>query len=444
MSGLVIATDLVKKGIDVTVLEAQSRPGGRILTVREPFRDGLYVEAGARFVLGDPDLLSVIAESGAKIAPWRKRPRLAQAVFIKGERKVLKDGEEPPSTYVFSPEDEKLGEDGRVEKYLAAAQKIDPLKEEWLSGKWSEYDRASIAQYLGSLGASKGTISALYDTLCPFDTPETMSALHLLREQANILRERKLEGGGFVEGGTDNIPRGLATKLGDKVVYNTVVKRIEQDATSVTAVIEQKGAQSRVQADRLVCAMPYTVLRGIDVAPAFSEAKRRVVTSQKMASAARVWVMADRRFWQEQGESGSVITDLDVGDVRHETDLQDGTAGILGIYAHGNAARELTKLPEKERVARAREAMLKTHPGLAERAVASASKCWDEDPFERGAYAYFAPGEMTGWGASLSAPEGRIHFSGDHTSYRPGFMHGAVASAKRVVREILGEMPAKP
>ena len=47
LSGLVAATDLLKKGFDVTVLEAQARPGGRILTVREPFRDGLYVEAGA-------------------------------------------------------------------------------------------------------------------------------------------------------------------------------------------------------------------------------------------------------------------------------------------------------------------------------------------------------------------------------------------------------------
>jgi monoamine oxidase len=35
-----------------------------------------------------------------------------------------------------------------------------------------------------------------------------------------------------------------------------------------------------------------------------------------------------------------------------------------------------------------------------------------------------------------------VHFAGDGTSHRPGFMHGAVASAKRVVAEITGAIAA--
>ena len=443
LAGLVVAGDLVKKGVDVVVLEAQERPGGRILTVREPFKEGLYVEAGARFVLGDPDLMAVIAESGAKIAPWRKRPKLAQPVFIKGERKVLAPGEEPPSLYTFSAEEEKLGEEGRSERYLGAASKIDPLKEEWLSGKLTEYDRMSLSQYLRSLGASPGAIAAIHDMLSPADGPDDVSALHVLRELASIHRERALEGGGRIEGGTDAIPRGLAAKLGERVIYGAVVKRIEQDAAGVTAVIERKGAVERVAGERLVCAIPFTVLRGVEVAPAFSEAKRRVVESSHMACVARVWAMADRRFWAEKGESGQVPTDLDIGDVRDETALQDGTAGVLGVYASSKNARALMALPEKERVARVLAGMEKAHPGMKERTVATASKFWDEDPFARGAYAWFAPGEMTGFGATLSSPEERVHFAGDHTSHRPGFMHGAVASARRVVREIEGAAAGK-
>src|SRR3989442_5041153 len=44
---LVAAYDLTKAGHDVTLLEASTRPGGRIWTLREPFSDGLYAEAGA-------------------------------------------------------------------------------------------------------------------------------------------------------------------------------------------------------------------------------------------------------------------------------------------------------------------------------------------------------------------------------------------------------------
>ena len=47
MAGLVAAYELTKLGHDVTVLEARTRPGGRVHTLREPFSDGLYAEAGA-------------------------------------------------------------------------------------------------------------------------------------------------------------------------------------------------------------------------------------------------------------------------------------------------------------------------------------------------------------------------------------------------------------
>jgi len=47
LAGLVAAYELKQAGHDVTVLEAQLRPGERVQTVREPFSDGLYAEAGA-------------------------------------------------------------------------------------------------------------------------------------------------------------------------------------------------------------------------------------------------------------------------------------------------------------------------------------------------------------------------------------------------------------
>ena len=47
MAGLVAAYELQRAGHEPLILEAQNRLGGRVQTLREPFADGLYAEAGA-------------------------------------------------------------------------------------------------------------------------------------------------------------------------------------------------------------------------------------------------------------------------------------------------------------------------------------------------------------------------------------------------------------
>ncbi|MCI0717676.1 MAG: NAD(P)/FAD-dependent oxidoreductase, partial [Acidobacteria bacterium] len=47
ITGLCCAYELVKRGNDVTVLEASKRVGGHVRTLSDPFADGLYAEVGA-------------------------------------------------------------------------------------------------------------------------------------------------------------------------------------------------------------------------------------------------------------------------------------------------------------------------------------------------------------------------------------------------------------
>jgi monoamine oxidase len=47
LAGLSAAYELTQLGHDVTILEARTRPGGRVHTLRDPFPEGLYAEAGA-------------------------------------------------------------------------------------------------------------------------------------------------------------------------------------------------------------------------------------------------------------------------------------------------------------------------------------------------------------------------------------------------------------
>src|SRR2546423_1231887 len=52
LAGLRAADVLRRAGRDVIVLEARERPGGRVLTIRAPFDDGLHAEAGPIRIAG--------------------------------------------------------------------------------------------------------------------------------------------------------------------------------------------------------------------------------------------------------------------------------------------------------------------------------------------------------------------------------------------------------
>ncbi len=62
ISGLVAAYELKRAGHNVTILEARDRIGGRVLTVREPFSDEHFAEAGAARIPLDHDLTIGYAE----------------------------------------------------------------------------------------------------------------------------------------------------------------------------------------------------------------------------------------------------------------------------------------------------------------------------------------------------------------------------------------------
>jgi monoamine oxidase len=432
ISGLAVALDLRDRGFDVTVLEAQDRPGGRIHTVR--FGDGLYAEAGATHVVGDPDLLALCARALVKIEPRRpRRSDLKDVAFFDGQRRVLAPGERVPKKPPLSPEEQKAGDTELLDKYLGFARRFDP-RGAWPPPEIAEWDKKNLGQLLTERGASPGYAE---DADGFGDGLTALSAAFVLRDAASLFREIEQGGGGRVEGGTSELPIALAKQLEDQIIFGAKVTLVAQDERGVLVHYERRGERESIEAARVVCAVPHTVLRHLPFKPALPEDKRRAFDFVPSASVARVFAEIDKRTWELRGERGEADTDLFMGRIRDETSLQQQkTHGVLGAYLTGRRARELMAKSDADRVRTLLDDAERVHPGVAMGFLGGASKCWDEDPFARGAYAYFRPGQMTELAPALGRREGRIHFAGDHTSYRPGFMHGAVASAKRVVKEI--------
>jgi monoamine oxidase len=91
-----------------------------------------------------------------------------------------------------------------------------------------------------------------------------------------------------------------------------------------------------------------------------------------------------------------------------------------------------------ERLQAALDGASRAFPSLPAQFEGGTSIAWSEEPWERGAYVWFKPGQMTTLAPHLAPAEGRIHFAGDHTTWLPGWMQGALASGRRVAAEIGG------
>lgn len=437
LAGLSAAYELVEAGHDVVILEARSRPGGRVFTLREPFADGLYAEAGAMQVLDNHDwTMKYIKLFGIEI-DLIKPSSLAFVTHIRGKRIVETRGKTIDWPLALTADERKLGRRGMWEKYVEPALKdvreIESRGE--LPGPLASYDRMTFSEFLRKRGASPAAVDLYAMSFASGlgDGSDSVSALNLLRD---AVHGEGVKHSYTIRGGTDALPKAFATRLADKIHFGSPVVRIEHVASGVKVACLQGGTHRTLTADHLVCAMPFSVLKRIEIAPGFSREKQMAIEQLQYTSVARVYVQTKKRFWFDEGLSGNASTDLPVMGVYERTINQAGVRGILESYAAGQQARRVTAMKDSERVLGALDGMKKVFPSIGEYFEGGASKCWDEDEWSRGAYIWFKPGQMSSLMPHIARAEGRVHFAGEHASTSPGWMQGALESGNRVAREI--------
>ena len=95
LAGLACAYDLGLAGFNIILLEARSRPGGRVRTYRDPFADGLYAEMGAEYVNSEDRYVHKYAkEFGLSILT----AKLYDGIYLRGKKFRMKDFHGKPGT----------------------------------------------------------------------------------------------------------------------------------------------------------------------------------------------------------------------------------------------------------------------------------------------------------------------------------------------------------
>jgi len=166
LAGLAAAYELTLRGHDVTVLEAQGRPGGRVYTLREPFADGLYAEAGAMTFSNHYKHFLRYVETFKLPAARVARQPLAAVYHLRGKRLVIKPGEKPVWPYDLKPDERGLNPLDLVNKYFGAAETLgDPTDPAWRLDAFKRFDALTLADFLKQQGASSEAVALLGDTM---------------------------------------------------------------------------------------------------------------------------------------------------------------------------------------------------------------------------------------------------------------------------------------
>ena len=437
LSGLATGYALKQLGIPFTILEAKRQPGGRVKTLRAGFADNLSAEAGATFIRDNHDLtLRYCAEFGLTLLPLTDRYTTGE-YFVRGTNIRSPESSETRWPYALTSEERRLGFFGMLAKYIGTpADSIGDIHAVgWPRHEAFPLDAVSLQEFLLKLGASRDASELIrigYWDLAS-DGPLSLSALSALRDWRNESGSTMTY---MIKGGSDLLPRAFAKRLGDSIRYGCVAQCIEQNALGVRVHFMQTGEKKTLLGSHALCTLPFSVAKNLKFIPELSVAKRRVVDGLNYTSITRVYLQTANRFWNDSGFAGTLSTDLPIMWARDASVNQPGTRGILESYKCGKEARRAGALQPDHRVDHVTQNMEIVFPGLKDRVEYGITKVWDDDPFARGGYCYFKPGEMTSLWPHVSAPEGRIHFAGEHTSTWPGWMQGALASGLRAADEI--------
>jgi monoamine oxidase len=425
LAGLTAATDLVGAGVEVTVLEARGRVGGRTHGIE--VAPGRWADAGAAY-LGDKHtaLLDLMAAVGVGTTPTSTGGR---SRFALGERDDTVPGRFPPLNAVA------LGDLFDQLADLVAAVRVDAP---WLTPGADKLDAMTAAQWVDQNLAHPDArlFFPLFLGEMMAADPADISVLHMafyLASGGGLRYLNAFEGGAQqdrVAGGAHQISQRLAGGLGNRVRLGRPVSVVEQDELGVRV-----WAGDDYRADAVVVAVPPLLADAIEFRPGLPA--RRAGDNHVRGCAVKVQLVYPRPVWREHGLSGWSVNAhgpllSTVDDSPPEGDIGVLTGFVTGAEAHRFAALD---------PAAQREAAM-AHAGRLFPELPAPLSChitdWVNEAYSRGCYAaLFGPGEWGRIGPHLTTPHGRVFWAGTETSTEFfGLMEGAIRSGHRVATEI--------
>lgn len=438
MAGLVAAYELLRAGHEPLILEAQTRLGGRIYTMRDPFSEGLYAEAGAmRIPKAHTLTMAYIDKFNLPTSPFTMDNPEAFYCFNGARYRINQCLADPDCLGFQVAENERGRHPGKMwaDALLPLAQKVEREGQVAWDEITADHDRYSVREFLEEVQAwSEGAIER-FGLIFNQEALMNSSFMELLREELGACYTDMIQ----IDGGMDNLPRAFFPVLKDRINFGAQMVAIDQSPGEVTVYYRTLPGTHKVSGDYAILAVPTTILRHVEILKPFSPGKRRAIRQLHYDASAKIFFQCRRRFWElDDGiYGGGSATDLAVRNIFYpEHGRESGRGVLLASYTWGEDAQRWGSLAPHERLSQALENVAQIHPQVTEAFEGGASKMWHDDPFAGGAFALFDPGQQSLLHEHIISPEGRIHFAGEHASLHHAWIQGAIESGLRAALEI--------
>jgi len=268
-------------------------------------------------------------------------------------------------------------------------------------------------------------------------------------------------------GGNQRLPQAIADSLPvGSVQLNTGLTAIvlNGDNTYDLTLNGPRGRSFTVVADRVILALPFSVLRAIlattadFVAAGFDGRKQTAIQQLGYGKNCKLQLQFDSRLWNTTGpwglSTGTTYSDTGYQNTWDVTRGQPGSTGILVDYTgDGVPLASFTGDPSDRKVV---AGFATTFMNELEPVFPGINRLWNgratldvplTNPNLLGSYSYWKVGQYTGFSGYEKArqpfPNGKCHFAGEHCSINfQGFMEGGAEEGARAATEILGDYKA--
>jgi monoamine oxidase len=439
MAGLNCAYQLKRSGISATLYEATNRLGGRIKTGQDLVAPGLPPEFGGEFINSNhAEVLRLAHELGVGVI----------------DREQLRERDAPETVYFFEgrhpTEDEMIREVRplipRITQDRAkAGTPIDFRHPE----RAAFLDRLSMTEYLDQIGA-RGWIRRLVEVIYTAEfglEPEEQSALNLITLITTSAPDRvDLWGDSderyLIRGGSERLTEALARQLEGQIALHHRLLEVKERGNGFRLTFQAADKTVEVDADLAVLSIPFSVLRQVDLRIPLPAHKKRAILELGYGTNAKLIAGLAGRIPKGPGRGGEFFSDRPFQEAWTSSLESPAKESALTFFLGGRGGMELGhETPEKQRE-RLMEGFESGWPGSGAAFNGNVVRAhWPSDPFARGSYACYKPGQWTTIAGLEAVPVGNLLFAGEHCDREfQGYINGAARSGRQAAESILARV----